>query len=131
MPLWQRLVVTLLAMAAASLIVGLIWQALFGLELPSYVAGVVGGITAVLTWEFLTDSAQRARDPVRNMGAPARRPPSWLRAPSSRSISSSMIGQSTLSRRVSTSACAGAAQPRPTRSRPSRDDEEFGGDYGL
>lgn len=53
MPLWQRLLVTLVAMAAASLIVGLIWQALFGFELPSYLAGAVGGITAVLTWEFL------------------------------------------------------------------------------
>ena len=68
MPLWQRLVVTLLAMAAASLIVGLIWQALFGLELPSYVAGVMGGITAVSTWEFLTDSAQRGRDPAQEHG---------------------------------------------------------------
>jgi hypothetical protein len=53
MPLWQRLLVTLVAMAAASLIVGLIWRALFGFELPSYVAGVVGGLTAVPVWEFL------------------------------------------------------------------------------
>jgi hypothetical protein len=74
MLLWQRLLVTLLAMAAASLIVGLIWQAPFGLELPSYVAGVVRGITAVPTWEFLTDSAQRGRDPAQEHGAPARRP---------------------------------------------------------
>ena len=78
MPLRQRLVVTLLAMAAASLmamaaaslIVGLIWQALFGLELPSYVAGVVGGITALPTWEFLTDSTQRGRDPAQEHGDP-------------------------------------------------------------
>lgn len=53
MPLWQRLLVTLVAMAAASLIVGLIWRALFGFELPSYLAGLVGGIAAVPTWEFL------------------------------------------------------------------------------
>ena len=53
MPLWQRLLVTLIAMAAASLIVGLIWRALFGFELPSYLAGVVGGLTAVPVWEFL------------------------------------------------------------------------------
>ena len=38
MPLWQRLLVTLVAMAAASL---------------SYLAGVVGGLTAVPVWEFL------------------------------------------------------------------------------
>jgi uncharacterized membrane protein YccC len=42
MLLWQRLLVTLLAMAAASLIVGLIWQAPFGLELSSYVAWWAG-----------------------------------------------------------------------------------------
>jgi hypothetical protein len=53
MPLWQRLLVTLVAMAAASLIVGLIWRALSGFELPSYLAGVVGGLTAVPVWEFL------------------------------------------------------------------------------
>jgi len=53
MALWQRLLVTLVAMAATSLIVGLIWRAVFGFELPSYVAGVVGGLTAVPVWEFL------------------------------------------------------------------------------
>ena len=51
MPLWQRLLVTLIAMAAASLVVGLIWRALFGFELPSYLAGVIGGLTAVPVWE--------------------------------------------------------------------------------
>jgi hypothetical protein len=53
MALWQRLLVTLIAMAAASLIVGLIWRALFSFELPSYLAGVIGGLTAVPVWEFL------------------------------------------------------------------------------
>lgn len=53
MPLWQRLIVTLLAMVLASLVIGLIWEALFGFPLPSYVAGLVGGTTAVPVWEFL------------------------------------------------------------------------------
>lgn len=53
MPLWQRLIVTLLAMVLASLVIGLIWEALFAFPLPSYVAGLVGGITAVPVWEFL------------------------------------------------------------------------------
>ena len=53
MVLWQRLLVTLVAMAAASLIVGLIWRAFFSFELPSYLAGVVGGLAAVPVWEFL------------------------------------------------------------------------------
>jgi hypothetical protein len=53
MPFWQRLLVTLIAMAATSLVVGLIWRQLFGFELPSYLAGVIGGLTAVPVWEFL------------------------------------------------------------------------------
>ena len=52
MPLWQRMLVTLLAMLAASFIVGLIWQAIFTAALPSYLAGRVGGLTAVPVWEF-------------------------------------------------------------------------------
>lgn len=53
MPLWQRLIVTLVAMILASLVIGLIWEALLGFPLPSYVAGLVGGVTAVPVWEFL------------------------------------------------------------------------------
>lgn len=53
MPLWQRLLVTLIAMVVASLVLGYIWQAIFGFQLPSYLAGVVGGLTAVPVWEFL------------------------------------------------------------------------------
>jgi hypothetical protein len=67
MPLWQRLLVTLIAMAAASLIVGWIWRALFGFELPSYLAGVVGGLTAVWVWELakrIGPRAPRAAPPV-------------------------------------------------------------------
>ena len=60
MVLWQRLLVTLVAMAVASLIVGLIWRALFGFELPSYLAGVVGGLTAVPVWEFLKRVSPKA-----------------------------------------------------------------------
>jgi hypothetical protein len=60
MRLWQRLLVTLVAMAAASLLVGLIWRALFGFELPSYLGGVVGGLTAVPVWEFLKRVAPKA-----------------------------------------------------------------------
>lgn len=53
MPLWQRMVVTLIAMVVTSLVVGYIWWEIFGFELPSYLAGVVGGLTAVPVWEFL------------------------------------------------------------------------------
>ena len=53
MPLWQRLVLTIVAIVVASLIVGLIWHKIFGFGLPSYIGGVIGGLTAVPVWEFL------------------------------------------------------------------------------
>lgn len=53
MPLWQRLLITLIAMLAVSFVAGLLWNSLFGIGLPSYVAGLVGGVTALPLWEFL------------------------------------------------------------------------------
>jgi glucose-6-phosphate-specific signal transduction histidine kinase len=53
MPIWQRLLLTIAAIVAVSLIVGLIWHQLFGFGLPSYVGGVIGGLTAVPIWELL------------------------------------------------------------------------------
>lgn len=53
MPLWQKLGVTIVAMVGTSLIAGLIWSAIFDATLPSYIAGLIGGITAVPVWEFL------------------------------------------------------------------------------
>ena len=53
MPFWQRLVITVLAMLAVSFIVGLIWSALLGFPIPSYLAGMIGGLTALPVWEFL------------------------------------------------------------------------------
>jgi hypothetical protein len=53
MPLWQRLVLTIVAIVVASIIVGLIWHKLFGFGLPSYIGGVIGGLTAVPVWELL------------------------------------------------------------------------------
>jgi hypothetical protein len=47
------MVVTLIAMGVASFVVGFIWREIFGFQLPSYLAGVVGGLTAVPVWEFL------------------------------------------------------------------------------
>ena len=67
MPWWQRMLVTLIAMVVTSLIVGLIWQEIFGFPLPSYVAGVIGGLTALPVWEFLKRVGPRSE------GAP--RPP--------------------------------------------------------
>lgn len=46
LPLWQRLLITVLVMLAASYAAGLIWNAVLGFRLPSYVAGLVGGLAA-------------------------------------------------------------------------------------
>lgn len=62
MPLWQRLLATLVAMILTSLIAGLIWDALFGFPMPSYLAGLIGGITAVPVWEFLKRVGPRNGD---------------------------------------------------------------------
>jgi hypothetical protein len=53
MPVWQRLLATLVAMIASSFIAGLIWESLFAFPLPSYVAGIIGGLAALPVWEFL------------------------------------------------------------------------------
>ena len=53
MPLWQRLLITLAAMLLASYLVGLLWQWMFTADIPNYLSGAVGGISAVPTWEFL------------------------------------------------------------------------------
>jgi hypothetical protein len=53
MLLWQRVIVTLIAMIVASVIVGYVWWQIFGFQLPSYLGGVVGGLSALPVWEFL------------------------------------------------------------------------------
>ena len=53
MVFWQRLLILLVAVVAVSLIVGIIWQSLFGFNLPAYVSGVIGGLTAVPLWDIL------------------------------------------------------------------------------
>jgi len=59
MPLWQRLLITLVVMALASFLVGLGWRALFNAEIPSYLSGLVGGIVAIPTWDLLQRRARR------------------------------------------------------------------------
>jgi len=53
MPFWQRSLILLVTMMAISFLVGLLWNSLFGFNLPSYVSGVIGGLTAVPLWDFL------------------------------------------------------------------------------
>ncbi len=60
MAFWQRLVITVVAMLATSFIVGLIWSVMFNFALPSYLAGMIGGLTALPVWEFLKRVAPKA-----------------------------------------------------------------------
>jgi len=38
---------------AVSFLVGIVWHALFSFYLPSYVSGVIGGLSAVFIWDLL------------------------------------------------------------------------------
>ena len=53
MPLWQRLLITLATMLVVSYLAGLVGQSALSVTLPSYLAGVIGGLTAIPVWEFL------------------------------------------------------------------------------
>lgn len=53
MPLWQRLLITLVTMLLTSLLAGLLWRSFFNADIPTYLSGVVGGVTAVPVWELL------------------------------------------------------------------------------
>jgi hypothetical protein len=52
-PLWQRLLIMLVIMLLTSFLAGLLWRWLFSTDIPSYLSGVVGGVTAVPIWELL------------------------------------------------------------------------------
>lgn len=53
MPFWQRLAITFFAMLAASFLLGVFWRSIFNIPLPSYLAGLAGGLAALPVWEFL------------------------------------------------------------------------------
>ena len=53
MPFWQRILILVAAMMAASFVSGLIWESIFGFSLPSYISGIVGGLVAVPLWDLL------------------------------------------------------------------------------
>jgi hypothetical protein len=53
LPFWQRLLVTIAVMLAASYLAGLLWQSVLGFPLPSYAAGAVGGLAALPIWDLL------------------------------------------------------------------------------
>ena len=53
LPIWQRLLLTIATMLAASWIAGLLWNAVFSVSLPSHIAGMIGGLAALPCWELL------------------------------------------------------------------------------
>ena len=53
MPFWQRALILLAAVVGVSIIVSTLWHALFSFYLPSYVSGVIGGLSAVVIWDIL------------------------------------------------------------------------------
>jgi hypothetical protein len=53
LPLWQRLLATIATMLVASYLAALAWEAVFSFALPSYVAGMVGGLAALPVWDLL------------------------------------------------------------------------------
>jgi hypothetical protein len=53
MKLWQKLLVTFAAMLIASFAAGRLWLLGFNQAIPSYLAGVVGGMAAIPVWELL------------------------------------------------------------------------------
>jgi len=53
LPFWQRLLGTIITVAAVSFLAGLAWQAVFNFPLPSYLAGLIGGLAALPVWDFL------------------------------------------------------------------------------
>jgi len=53
MTFWKRLVITIIAMLAASYVAGLVWTNTFNSLIPSYLAGIIGGLIALPVWELL------------------------------------------------------------------------------
>ena len=53
MPFWQRCLILLLAVIAVSFIIDLILHYALGISLPTYISGVIGGLTAVPVWDLL------------------------------------------------------------------------------
>lgn len=59
MTIWKRLLITLLCMVLASFIVGLAWRGMFDARIPSYLSGLIGGVSALAIWELLRPRSGR------------------------------------------------------------------------
>lgn len=64
LPFWQRLLITVGVMLLASYLAGLLCQSILGIPIPSYVAGVVGGLATLPAWYFLKRGGHRSTSSV-------------------------------------------------------------------
>ena len=53
LPFWQRLLITVAVMLLSSYVAGILCQSILGVPIPSYVAGLIGGLTALPAWHLL------------------------------------------------------------------------------
>jgi uncharacterized protein (DUF2062 family) len=53
MVFWQRLLITVLIMLVTSFLMSAVWRSVFNMVIPSYIAGIIGGLTALPVWELL------------------------------------------------------------------------------
>lgn len=59
MKLWQKLSITIVSMLVASFLAGRLWLMAFDFIIPSYLAGMIGGLTAIPVWELLRWAATK------------------------------------------------------------------------
>ena len=53
MKFWQKMIITLIAMLIASYGGARLWLLAFDFVIPSYLAGMIGGLVAIPVWEFM------------------------------------------------------------------------------
>jgi hypothetical protein len=53
MAFWVRVLITVAAMLLSSSIASRVWFWAVHSDIPGYLSGAIGGISAVLVWEFL------------------------------------------------------------------------------
>lgn len=53
MKLWHKIMITVIAMLVMSFLAGRLWFMAFDVVIPSYLAGAIGGLTAIPVWELI------------------------------------------------------------------------------
>ena len=59
MTFWTRLLITIIVMLVASYVAGLLWRNTFNSFIPSYLAGIIGGLIALPVWEWLRPGSSK------------------------------------------------------------------------